>query len=129
LAAVASSLLCVLCVPLPASALVIDGNEPKQKITVVPENSTVEHILQDLSARYGFEIKGIENVGAGDTLSPTLTGSLHEVLVRLLRNRNYVIVRSPENASGIAKVMILDSNYGAAPTKIVPMQEEESQGS
>jgi hypothetical protein len=129
LAAIASIVLCVLCVPLPAAALVIDGNEPKQKITVVPENSTVVRILQDLSARYGFEIKGIENVGAGDTLSPTLTGSLYDVLVRLLRNRNYVIVRSPENASGIAKIMILDSNYGAAPTKIVPMQEEESQGS
>jgi hypothetical protein len=119
----------VLCVPLPASALVIDGDEPKQMITVVAESSTVDRILRDLSARYGFEIKGIENVGAADTVPPTVSGSLYDVLVRLLRNRNYVIVRSPENASGIAKVMILDASYGAAPTKVVPVQVEESVGS
>lgn len=121
--------LCVLCVPLPASALVIDGDEPKQKITVVPENATVDRILRDLSVRYGFEIKGIQNVGAGDALSPTVSGSLYDVLVRLLRNRNYVIVRSPENASGVAKVIILDASYGAAPTKVVPKEAEENQGS
>jgi hypothetical protein len=118
---------CVLGVPLPASAVVINGDEPRQQITVVPENSTVDRILQDLSARYGFEIKGIQNVGAGDTLSPTLSGSLYKVLGRLLRNRNYVIVRSPDNACGIAKVIILDANYGTAPTKIVPVQTEESE--
>jgi len=119
----------VLCVPLPASALVIDGDEPKQMITVVAESSTVDRILRDLSARYGFEIKGIENVGAADAVPPTVSGSLYDVLVRLLRNRNYVIVRSQENASGIAKVMILDASYGAAPTKAMPVQAEESVGS
>jgi hypothetical protein len=112
-------------VPASAGPLVISGEDPKQEITVVTENSTVDRILQDLAARYGFEIKGIHNVGMGDALSGKMSGNLHDVLSRLLRNWNHMIVRSPDNASGVAKVMILDASYGAAPTPATSDQGAE----
>ena len=37
------------------------------------------------------------------------------MIERLLRNWNHMIVRSADNKSGIAKVMILNATYGAAP--------------
>ncbi len=72
-------------------------------------------MLEDLRKRYGFEVLGLENATRGEALSATMTGSLQSVIERLLRNWNHMIVRSPDNKSGIAKVMILNATYGAAP--------------
>lgn len=72
-------------------------------------------VLEDLRKRYGFEVSGLKNAARGAPLTATMTGSLQNVLERLLRNWNHMIVRSPDNESGIAKVMILDARYGAAP--------------
>ncbi len=46
-----------------------------------------------------------------------MSGSLQSVIERLLRNWNHMIVRSSDNESGIAKVMILNATYGAAPRR------------
>lgn len=98
-----------------AASVVVSGDDPKGAVTVVAEDSTVDEILRELAQKYGFQIKGTGN-GAGDTLSIKLSGSLYEVVARLLRNRNVMIVRSAGNASGIEKLTIIDANYGASPT-------------
>jgi hypothetical protein len=46
-----------------------------------------------------------------------MTGSLESFIARLLRNWNHMVVRSPDNDSGIAKVMIVNAVYGAAPPR------------
>jgi hypothetical protein len=103
-----------------AAAVDITGDEPRKAITVKAENSTADEILKRLADKYGFRIKAIEHATSTDLMSATLSGSLQEVIVRLLRNRNHMIVRSPNNASGIDSVMILDESYGAAPSTLMP---------
>ena len=111
----------------PAHAATVDikGDEARKAVTVVAEESTVGQILQDLAGKYGFKIKGIKHAGAAETVSAKMTGSLSVVVGRLLRNWNYLIVRSPDNASGIESIMILDAKYGAAPSKHAPANQPE----
>ena len=105
-------------VPLLAASMTIDGDSPRESVTLTVEDAPVDMVLESLRTKYGFEIGGLENANqAGDTLSITLSGSLYNIIERLLRNRNHVIVRSPDNVSGIEKVMILDAAYGAGPPK------------
>lgn len=113
--------LAVVMLPQAASAASVDitGDEPRRAVTIVAEDSTVEQVLQALASKYGFKIKGIEHAGTGEALSATISGSLHEVVTRLLRNWNYMVVRSPDNASGIERVMILDASYGTARSKFM----------
>jgi hypothetical protein len=100
-----------------AEPVAVTGDAPRQGITVTIENATIDVVLEDLHQRYGFEVSGLENAKQGEPLSATLSGSLQSVLERLLRNWNHMIVRSADNESGIAKVMILNSTYGAAPQR------------
>jgi hypothetical protein len=103
--------------PLEAATVKVTGDTPRQDITVSIEDAKVDAVLEDLRKRYGFEVAGLENATHGDALSATMSGSLQNVIERLLRNWNYVIVRSPDNESGIAKVMILNATYGAVPQR------------
>ncbi len=102
--------------PLQAAAITVSGDSPAQSITVTIKDATVDAVLEDLRKRYGFEVLGLKNAKRGEALSATMTGSLQSVIERLLRNWNHMIVRSTDNPSGIAKVMILDAKYGAAPS-------------
>lgn len=107
-----------------AANVTVTGNDPRQNITVTIEEATVDFVLEDLHKKYGFEVAGLQQNIRGEAQSVTLSGSLHVILERLLRNWNHMIVRSTDNESGIAKVMILNSTYGAAPSR--PGQERAS---
>jgi hypothetical protein len=98
-----------------AAAISVAGEAPRQSITVTVEDATVDAVIEDLHKRYGFEVSGLQNAQRSEHLSVTMTGSLQSVIERLLRNWNHAIVRSADNESGIAKVMILNATYGAAP--------------
>ncbi|SFV29571.1 hypothetical protein [Hyphomicrobium facile] len=103
-----------------AASLTVAGDSPRESVTLTIEDMAVGGILQNLSEKYGFEILGIEKVDeGGDTLSATLSGDLHSILERLLRNRNHVIVRSTDTVSGIEKVIVIDAVYGARQAKAV----------
>jgi len=103
--------------PLYAATITIDGDDPRRSITVTIENATVDLVLEDLRTKYGFEVGGLQNVNKGDPISATMSGDLRSVLERLLRNWNYVIVRSPKTDGGIEKVVIIDANFGTHPSK------------
>jgi hypothetical protein len=100
--------------PLPAAAIIaIDGDNPRQRITVTIRDTSVDAALRDIGRTYGFEIKGTF-AGRNEAVSTTISGRLEDVLTRLLRNVNHVIVRSPDNRSGIEKV-IVSGGGGSAP--------------
>jgi hypothetical protein len=121
----AGFILFTLAPPAHAATVDIKGDEARKAVTVVAEESTVGQILQDLAGKYGFKIMGIEHAGAAETVSAQMTGSLSVVVERLLRNWNYLIVRSRDNASGIESITILDAKYGAAPSKHAPADQRE----
>jgi hypothetical protein len=99
--------------PFPAAATVaIDGDNPRQRITVTIRDTSIDAALRDIGRIYGFEIKGTL-AGASEAVSTTISGNLETVLTRLLRNVNHVIVRTADNRSGIEKVII--SGGGSAP--------------
>jgi hypothetical protein len=102
---------------LAAATIDVSGNAPRTSISVSIKDAKIVAVLRELQSRFGFEIVGLENAAEGDALSMTVSGSLSSVLERLLRNRNHMLVRSPDSPSGIAKVMILDTQYGAAPDR------------
>jgi hypothetical protein len=99
--------------PALAASVTVSGESPGGAITLTIEDATVDLVLEDLRKKYGFEVGGLEHARSGDAVSATMSGSLRSILERLLRNRNHLIVRSPDNESGIAKVVILDSAYGS----------------
>ncbi|MBY0562359.1 hypothetical protein [Hyphomicrobium sp.] len=104
--------------PLQAAGLTVAGDSPRDNVTLTIEDMAMGAILQNLGAKYGFKILGVEKVDeGGDTLSATLSGNLNSILERLLRNRNHVIVRSADTVSGIEKVIVIDAVYGARQAK------------
>ena len=92
-----------------------------QLITIFGYGPTGEATADVLRAR-GTPVRVVQrkrpaNLPAGEAQTITVSGSLQVVLERILRNWNHMIVRSPDNKSGIAKVTILNSTYGAGPAK------------
>jgi hypothetical protein len=104
--------------PLRAESITIEGEDPRRGITVTIDNATVDLVIKDLQAKYGFEVGGLQNVNKGDPISTAISGDLRNVLERLLRNWNYLIVRSPKSDGGIAKVVIIDASYGTNAPKV-----------
>jgi hypothetical protein len=93
--------------PLQAAATIaIDGDEPRDRVTVTIQDMSIGAALRDIGRTYGFEIKGAF-AGGDEAVSTMISGNLEDVLTRLLRNVNHVIVRSPGNRSGIEKVIIM----------------------
>lgn len=99
------------------ATITVKCESPRQNLTVAIENATVSLILERLGKCFGFEVAGLQMAEKGEALSGQVTGTLPSILHRLLRNWNYMIVHS-NNQSGIAKVMILNSIYGA-PSQVV----------
>ena len=109
-----------------AATVDVFGDDPRKVVTVVVEDASIDQILQGLARRYGFRIKVVQNVGVGELLSEKMSGRLDEVVGRLLRNRNHMIVRSPDSPCGIEAVMILDGNYGTGPAKAAQTPVDEA---
>lgn len=100
-----------------AMAGVTVDEKPGSAVTLTIENASVDAALTALRERYGFEVEGLSNLGSGEVLNVTLSGSLPEVVARLLRNWNYVVVKSEDAQRKIRKVVIINTNFGTAATK------------
>jgi hypothetical protein len=109
-----------------AAAVTVMGDSAKN-ITVEIEEAPVAAVLENLRERFGFELDGTEKATGGEALTLTLTGSLKEVLGRLLRNWNYVIVSSPDGGEEVAKVVILNAAVGAAPATPAQSESKDAQ--
>ena len=102
--------------PVRAAAITVEGDAPLKSITITIEGATLNNVVGELSQKYGFEVQGLDDMNSTDTLSATLSGSLRSVLEGLLRNCNYMLVRSADNKSGIEKVIITNCTQTAAPS-------------
>ncbi len=96
-----------------AEPVTVAGDNPRERITLTIDNTTIDKVLGDLRKKYGFEVIGLQNGEKGEALSGAMSGTLPEILERLLRNWNHMTVASGDSESGVAKVMILNSVYGA----------------
>jgi hypothetical protein len=127
-ASLRSTLFAVCCIavhaPLQAAATIaIDGHEPRDRVTVTIQDMSIGAALRDIGRTYGFEIKGAL-ADDNEAVSTTISGDLEDVLTRLLRNVNHVIVRSPDNRSGIEKVIIMGTGSAPQPSSSQGMTDE-----
>jgi hypothetical protein len=99
--------------PVRAAAITVEGDAPLKRITVTIEGATLNNVVRELSQKYGFEAQGLDNMNSTAPLSATMSGSLRSVLEALLRNCNYLLVRSTDNKSGVKRVIILNCTGSA----------------
>jgi len=118
----ALSFLAVITLNVPAlAAISVEGNDSGTVVTVIAENAMVGEILKQLGERYDFAIEGVEFFKSAEPISTNLSGDLKEIVKRLLRNWNYVIVRSSERPAAVARVVMIDANFGSnASTPMLP---------
>jgi hypothetical protein len=107
-----------------AEGVTIKGDDPAKSIEVSVDNATVRDVLAALRDKYGVELAGDGEAGASDPMTVTLQGSLPTILERLLRNQNYMIVRSKKNVTGVEKVLIAVPD-GSKESKTSPAQPPE----
>jgi len=118
----ALSFLAVITLNVPAlAAISVEGNDSGTVVTVIAENAMVGEILKQLGERYDFAIEGVEFFKSAEPISTNLSGDLKEIVKRLLRNWNYVNVRSSERPAAGARVVMIDANFGSnASTPMLP---------
>jgi hypothetical protein len=97
--------------PLHAEGITIEGRQPSLKIDMKIDDEPIGTVLQTLHEKYGIEISGADKLEGNDPISLNLSGNLPAILERLLRNQNYMIVRSPKNQTGVAKIMIAGASH------------------
>lgn len=102
-----------------AEGVTIESNDPARSIKLEVDKATVGEVLRALHDKYGVEVAGNADVGSDDPISVTLQGTLPNILERLLRGQNYMIVRSKKNVTGVEKILIGVSDH-SEDTKTAP---------
>jgi hypothetical protein len=103
--------------PSHAEGVMIEGDHPAQRIDVNGDSASIATVLQTLREKYGIEISGADKLEADDPITLTISGNLPAILERLLRNQNYMLVRSPKNITGVSKILIAGASRGDASAK------------
>lgn len=106
-----------------ADGVTIAGDRPAQSLDISIDKAPISAVLQALHEKYGIEVIDNSTDLASDQVSLTLSGSLPSILERLLRNQNYMIVRSQKNVTGVGRILISAASSPAAP-KGAPAKEE-----
>lgn len=108
--------------PVPCLAEVdISTADDAKTVNVVVEQASFDDILNKLGEHFHFGVeRAVDAKASTASVSLTLSGTLDSVLKRLLRNRNYMIVRRPDNVEEIEKVVILTATEGALPSAPAP---------
>ena len=89
-----------------AEGVTIESENPRQSITLKLENATIQNILQAVHDKYGIEISASDDPTFDDPITATFEGNLPKILERILRNQNYLLVRSAKNVTGVEKILI-----------------------
>ncbi|WP_177228013.1 hypothetical protein [Hyphomicrobium facile] len=100
--------------------MTIESVNPSQSIKVQVDKATIRDVLQALHDKYSVEVAANGDVGSDDLISVTFQGSLPEILGRLLRNQNYMIVRSKKNVTGVEKILIAFSDPSKGQKSVTP---------
>jgi hypothetical protein len=97
-----------------AAAIKVEGDAPLKSVAVIIESATLSNVVNGLSNKYGFEVKGREMLNDSQPFSAHISGSLRSVLEKVLRycnNCSYIILPGP-NEVGVGKLIILKSPHG-----------------
>jgi len=101
-----------------AATITIEGDAPRNSITVTTAGATPIDVVRELSQKYGFEVQGLDDMKSTGSLPATMSGSLRSILEGLLDDCNYMLLRSAGNKSGIEKIIIVDCARGSAPSPV-----------
>lgn len=105
-------------VPAPCMAQIdISKADDAATINLVANHASFDEILDKLGEHFAFNVERASDAKSNTTaVNVTLSGTLDSVLKRLLRNRNYLIVRRPDNIDAIEKIVLLTATEGAPPS-------------
>lgn len=93
--------------PVQAEGVSIDAVRPAESLVIRVDGASIASVLHALHDKFSIEISAAEDALPTEPLSISLNGDLHTILQRLLRNQNYMIVRSQSNVTGVEKIVIL----------------------
>ncbi len=91
---------------------ILAGTEPGT-IRLEVRDATTAEILIKLGARYNFTVDKLSDAAGNASCSGRWTGSLDEILRRVLKSESHVIAGGGSN--GLSKITLLDSKPSAAP--------------
>ncbi len=94
----------------------IEGTNPSDNLVVNVDEARLGDVLLELAKTFKFNIEGLEESTPGAEFSAQFTGNLEKILLHLLKNTNHLIVRMPNNAAGIAKIVIIEDNQRESTT-------------
>lgn len=89
------------------------------RVVVETSDAGVDEVLAALALHFAFAVERGAPPDQTVRFSGRLSGSLDQLLDRLLRHEGHVIVRSAEAPGGIARVVLLESKGGATPAPAV----------
>jgi hypothetical protein len=92
-------------------ARVIEAASPDH-VVVETRDANADEVLEALSARFAFAIEGEARARLAIRYSGLLRGSLDQLIERLLRHQEGIVVRSAEAAAGVSRVIFLEANGG-----------------
>lgn len=113
--------------PVFADGVTIESEAPARSISITIENASTWSVLQALHDKFAIELDGPDAAVPPEPISMTLSGTLPSILERLLRNQNYMLVRSDQNVTGVAKILVLAASEKApakAPATDAPKPQE-----
>lgn len=97
-------------------ALRIDRAAHRQ-IVVTASHVQIGRVIEKLAGEFGFTIEGASHLRSSGTVEGQMSGPLHRVLARLLRNNNHLIVYSAERDHRVARLIIGENAAPAATTR------------
>jgi hypothetical protein len=93
------------------------------QVVVEARDANAGEVLEALSARFGFAVEGRPRAGRAMRYSGLLHGSLDQLIERLLRHEEHVVVHSAEAVAGVSRVIFLAARSieakGGAPTDAI----------
>jgi hypothetical protein len=92
-------------------ARVVEAGSPDH-VVVETMDANADEVLEALSARFAFAVEGHARAGRAMRYSGPLHGSLDQLIERLSRHEEYVVVRSAEAAAGVNRVIFLEAKGG-----------------
>jgi hypothetical protein len=89
------------------------------RVAVETSDASVDEVLAALAAHFGFAVERSAPSAQTVRFSSRLSGSLDQLLERLLRHEGHLIVRSAEARGGIARVVLMEAKGGTTPAPTV----------
>jgi hypothetical protein len=98
-------------------ARVVEAGGP-DRIVVETRDASVDEVLAVLAAHFEFTLERSAGAGQAIRFSGLLHGSLDQLLERVLRHEEHIVVRSAEARAGVTRVILLKGNGTTLPPAV-----------